>query len=65
MQWKINYYRNQNNISPIEKWLDSIDNEPKAEIFKIFQTKKTKVFFGVESEKTTAYFSHFFFLVGI
>ncbi|MDY0122938.1 type II toxin-antitoxin system RelE/ParE family toxin [Sulfurimonas sp.] len=37
MQWKINYYYNTNNISPIKKWLDSLDNEPKAEIFKIFQ----------------------------
>jgi len=37
MKWKINYYHNQNNSSPIREWLDSLANEPKAEIFRILQ----------------------------
>ncbi|KIM04667.1 MAG: hypothetical protein KN64_06765 [Sulfurovum sp. AS07-7] len=37
MQWKINYYKNKNNKSPIKEWLNEIGNEPKAEIFKIFE----------------------------
>ena len=37
MQWKINYYTNQNNKSPIKVWLDEIGDEPKAEIFHIFE----------------------------
>lgn len=37
MQWKINYYYNRNNKSPLKEWLDEIGNEPKAEIFRIFE----------------------------
>ncbi len=37
MQWKINYYHNQNSKSPIKEWLDALGNEPKAEIFRIFE----------------------------
>jgi phage-related protein len=37
MKWKINYYYNQNDRSPIREWLDEIGIEPKAEIFKIFE----------------------------
>lgn len=36
MEWKINYY-SQNNKSPVKKWLDEIGNEPRAEIFKVFE----------------------------
>lgn len=36
MKWKINYY-SQNNKSPVKKWLDEIGNEPRAEIFKVFE----------------------------
>jgi phage-related protein len=36
MQWNIQYYKNSNNNSPIKEWLDELDNEPKAEIFRIF-----------------------------
>lgn len=36
MQWNIKYYKNSNNNSPIREWLDELDNEPKAEIFRIF-----------------------------
>lgn len=34
---KINYYHNQNNVSPVKEWLDELANEPKAEIFRVFQ----------------------------
>lgn len=36
MQWKINYYQNQNGKLPVKEWLDEIGHEPKAEIFRIF-----------------------------
>lgn len=36
MHWKINYYQNHNGKMPVKEWLDEIDNEPKAEIFRIF-----------------------------
>jgi len=36
MQWKINYYQNQNGKLPVKEWLDDLDHEPKAEIFRIF-----------------------------
>ncbi|AFV96631.1 MULTISPECIES: type II toxin-antitoxin system RelE/ParE family toxin [unclassified Sulfuricurvum] len=36
MQWKINYYQNQNGKLPVKEWLEDISNEPKAEIFRIF-----------------------------
>jgi phage-related protein len=36
MEWKINYY-SQNNKSPVKKWLNEIGNEPRAEIFKVFE----------------------------
>ena len=37
MQWKINYYHNSNNTSPVKEWLDELNAEAKAEIFKIFE----------------------------
>ena len=37
MNWKINYYCSSNSKSPIKDWIDSLDNGPKAEIFRIFQ----------------------------
>ena len=45
MQWKINYYHNQNNKSPVKEWLDDIGNEPKAEIFRVFEMMQR---YGIE-----------------
>ncbi|NCD11108.1 MAG: type II toxin-antitoxin system RelE/ParE family toxin [Epsilonproteobacteria bacterium] len=36
MEWVINYYYNHNERSPVKEWLDSLENEPKAEIFRVF-----------------------------
>ncbi len=37
MSWQINYYFTSNGKAPVKEWLDSIGNEPKAEIFRIFE----------------------------
>lgn len=37
MKWKINYYHNQNNRSPIKEWIDTLGYEPKAELFRVFE----------------------------
>lgn len=40
MEWKINYYHSHTHRSPIKEWIDALDNEPKAEVFKVFEMLK-------------------------
>jgi len=37
MNWQINYYFTSNGKAPVKEWLDSIGNEPKAEIFRVLE----------------------------
>ena len=36
MEWQVNYYKTEDDESPVEEWLDSLDEKVRAKIFRNF-----------------------------
>ena len=36
MEWQVNYYKSEDGESPIEEWLDTLNEKVRAKIFRNF-----------------------------